>query len=125
MSKDVAIFWCLISLLAVYAFGFFGWSYMPKDVPVLNNLYYICIASVIYGLSMMIFIIAKTRLLKIGGCLWLGVSSAALYNELFLDATNYSWWSFGLMAFISANLFLSVLIIEKIKNINGSNNNNK
>lgn len=109
--------------MAVYAFGFFAWPYMPKDVPVLSNLYYLSIASVVYGLSMVIFIGFRGKWTSAISCLWLGLSSAALYNELFLDPTNYTWWSIGLIIFISVNLFLSVLIIEKLKKKNGSSNN--
>lgn len=110
--------------MAVYAFGFFAWPYMPKNTPILNNLYYLSIASVVYGLSMVVFLIVTGRKAKVVSCIWLGVSSAALYNELFLNPTHWGWWSAGLVVFISVNLFLSICIIEKLKNKNGSNHNN-
>jgi len=113
--KDTYIVVLLIALMGIYAFGFFGWPYMPKDIRVLKNLYYISGASAMYGLSIVIFMIAKSRKVKIVSCGWLGISSAVLYNELFLDPTNYTWWSAGLVVVVTLNLFLSVIIIEKLK----------
>lgn len=123
MRNKYAIPFALICLLAIYAFGFFGWRYMP-NVAILNNIYYISVASTIYGMSIVIFITAINKLIKIISCLWLGVSSAALYNEIFLDPTNWTWWSAGLVIFVSLNLLLTVSIVEKIKSKNDSSNNN-
>lgn len=125
-KRDIAIAASLAANLAVYAFGFFGWSYMPKDNAVLYNLYYISIASAIYGFSLVMFMLANGKWSKIVSCIWLGVSSAALYTELFLDPTNWTWWSLGLCVVVSLNMFLSVSIIERIKNKkNGSSRNNR
>ena len=125
MRKEVIIPILLLCLLSVYAFGFFFWPYMPKDVQVLNNIYYISIASVVYGMSIVIFILAAKMAIKIISCIWLAVSGTALYNELFSDPTNWTWWSLGLIIFVAANLFLTVSIIEKTKSKNGNNNNHK
>ena len=97
---------------------------MPKDTPVLNNIYYLSIASTIYGLSTVLFITAKSRVVKIVTCIWVAVSSVALYKEIFLDPTNWTWWSAGLLLFVSLNLFLIVSIVEKIKSKNGNSGNN-
>jgi len=123
-KKDIAIAASLAAILAVYAFGFLGGAYMPKYYAVLYNLYYISIASTVYGFSLVMFMLSNGLFSKVVSCIWLGVSSAALYTELFLDPTNWTWWSAGLVVFVSVNLFLSISIIEKIKS-NGSNRNHK
>jgi len=125
-KNDISIAVLLATILSVYAFGFFGWQYMPKDNVILYNLYYISIASTIYGFSWIMFMSFNGKWSNIFSCLWVGVSSAALYQELFLDPTNWTWWSLGLVIVVSLNMFLSVVLIQKIKNKNnGSSRNNR
>lgn len=126
-TKDIASAICLVMILGVFAIGMIYWPNMPKDHKVFRNLYYITTASVLYMLSWLIFIIANNEWLKGASCLGIGIFSVNLYVELFLDPTNWTRWDFWLIIFVSVNMFLSVRLLDKVKNKSkdaGSNNDN-
>lgn len=114
---------CIVSA-AVFLFGMVYWPDMPKEHLILGKLYYITGASVMYVMSLIIFMLANTRFWKISSCVLLAVFSINLYVELFLDPTNWTKWDFWLIAVVGVKLFLVISIIEKIKQKRNDNRNN-
>lgn len=115
-KKDIALASAILAILAIFAFGMIYWPDMPKNKPVLKDLYYITIASVLYMMSWVIFIIANTKWLKIVSCLGISVFSVNLYVEVFLDPLHWTKWNGILIGFVAINMMISVLILERIKN---------
>lgn len=115
--KDFAIAAVMVVIVAIFAFGMIYWPDMPKDKFVLKNLYYITIASVMYMLSWVVFMVVVNNsvILKVASCLGVAVFSVNLYIEIFLDPTHWTKWNLWLILFVGVNLFLSVSIIEIIR----------
>ncbi len=115
-KKDIALAASLLAIVGIFAFGMIYWPDMPKDKPVLKDLYYITIASVLYMMSWVIFIIANSVWVKGASCLGIGVFSVNLYVAIFLDPLHWTKWNGLLIGFVSINMLISVLILERIKN---------
>lgn len=108
----------MISVCIVFMLGMVLWPYMPKDDKYLSKLYYLTISSVMYLLCVIVFIVANTRWLKVASCLGIGVFSVNLYIEMFLDPLHWTAWSWGLIIIVSLNMFLSVILLSKLKKKN-------
>ncbi len=114
-KKDILVGVMVIFTVMVFALGMILWPYMPKNNAVLNKLYYLTTSSVLYFFSLIVFIIATGKLLKIASCIGLGIFSVNLYVELFLDPTHWTAWSAGLIVAVSVNMWLTVNIIERLR----------
>jgi hypothetical protein len=114
-KKDIGLAAVMFVIVFIFVFGMVFWTDMPADVKILNNLYYITIATVLYFMSWVIFIIAKTPFLKGMSCLGVGIFSVNIYVELFLNPKHWTQWDGLLVLFVSLNLFLAVRLLEKIK----------
>ena len=124
MIKDSYIALLSIISAGIFLLGMILWPIMPKEHIILGKLYYITGASVLYILSLIIFMLAHTRWMKISSCILLSVFSINLYVELFLDPLNWTKWDFGLIIVVGVKLFLVVSIIERIKQKRNDNSNN-
>ena len=114
-KKDIGLGMIMLVIVAIFALSMIYWPDMPKNVKVLNNLYYISIASALYMLSWVVFIVAQTPFFKGMSCLGIGVFATNLYIELFLNPKHWTQWDGLLILFVSANLFLSVRLLDKYK----------
>lgn len=115
MKRELPIAITIIMIGLVYVLGMIYWPYMPKSNPILSKLYYLTTASVLYAMSLFIHLIAQSKWLKICSFASLGVFSVNLYVELFLDPSNWSKWSLGLLIIVPTKMFLLAVIINKIK----------
>lgn len=114
-KKDIALACLIVSISAVFVLGMIYWPSMPKGDKVLRNLYYITTASVLYMMSWVTLIMAHNFWLKGASCIGVGVFSVNLYVEVFLDPRHWTNWSWWLVLFVSVNMFLAVIILEKLK----------
>jgi len=115
MNKDITIALVILTIGLVYVLGMICWPYMPKTDPILSKLYYLTTSSVLYALSLVIHLIAKSKWLKICSFAALGIFSVNLYVELFLDPENWTNWSLGLLIIVPTKMFLLAVIINKVK----------
>jgi len=106
---------CSVMITSVFAFGMIEWPNYPKDGSLLGNLYYITSASVLYALSVLVFIAANSFWWKVGSALSMAIFSVNLYVEVYLDPTKWSSWDATLLIVVSLNTLIMTFIIEKLK----------
>lgn len=114
-GEQILIGLLLIAITAVFTLGMIMWPSYPKDGTWIGNLYYVTTSSVLYFLSLVVFMLAKSKIVKAASYLCLAIFSVNLYVELYLDPTNWTAWSLGLIIFVAVNLFLTAAIIERLK----------
>ena len=70
---------------SVFAVGMIAWPKFPEDGTLLGNLYYVTTSSVLYALSVIVFIAANSFWWKVGSAIGMSVFGVNLYVELYLD----------------------------------------
>ena len=104
-----------ITIASVFAISMIKWPDYPKDGTWIGNLYYVSTASVLYIMSVLLFICANSFLWKVGSAFSMAVFGVNLYVELYLDPTNWTSWDLWLVIIVSFNTLLVVFITEKLK----------
>lgn len=115
-GEQILIGILIIAITAVFTLGMIMWPSFPKDGTWVGNLYYVTTSSVLYLLSVVVFMLAKSKVVKAASYLGLAIFSVNLYVELYLDPTNWTAWSLGLIVVVAVNLFFTAAIIERFKN---------
>lgn len=104
-----------IAIASIFAISMIKWPDYPKDGTWIGNLYYVSTASVLYIMSVLLFICANSFWWKVGSAFSMAVFGVNLYVELYLDPTNWTSWDLWLVIIVSFNTLLVVFITEKLK----------
>lgn len=101
-------------------FGMVSWpSYQINGKSILaKNLYYVTVSFTLYMLSFVVMLFSRTFIMKAASSLLFSLFGVNLYIELFLDPKHWTDWDFTAILVFAANLILSFIIIEKIKQSN-------
>jgi uncharacterized membrane protein YuzA (DUF378 family) len=123
--KKIFISILLLAVVMVFFFGIYSWKNKSVDDIIKGRkLYYICIASAMYGLSFVVFLLAQKVLIKSVSCIAMGVFSINLYEEIMIGDKAWTGVDYGLMGLASLNLLILWVVIEKYKrNVHDSVNN--
>ncbi len=106
----------MIFIVSVFVFGMLKWpEYKESHIPIAKNLYYVTVSSVMYILSFTVLLLVRGFWAKVGASIALSVFGVNLYVELFLDPQNWGKWDMWLVVAVAVNLFVTNVIIEKIK----------
>ena len=114
-TKDIAMCVCCLMVTSVFAFGVIAWPEFPEDGTWVGNLYYVTTSSVLYALSVIVFISANSFWWKVGSVIGMSVFATNLYVELYLDQKNWTNWDGTLIIVVSLNTLLVMFITEKLK----------
>ena len=114
-TKDIAMCICCLMVTSVFAVGMIARPKFPEDGTLLGNLYYVTTSSVLYALSVIVFISANTFWWKVRSAIGMSVFATNLYVELYLDPKNWTKWDATLIIVVSLNTLLVMFITEKLK----------
>ena len=92
-----------------------AWPKFPEDGTLLGNLYYVTTYSVLYALSVIVFIAANSFWWKVGSAIGMSVFGVNLYVELYLDPKKWTSWDATLIIVVPLNTLLVMFITEKLK----------
>ena len=106
---------CCLMVTSVFAVGMIAWPKFPEDGTLLGNLYYVTTSSVLYALSVIVFIAANSFWWKVGSAIGMSVFGVNLYVELYLDPKKWTSWDATLIIVVSLNTLLVMFITEKLK----------
>lgn len=98
-----------------FAICMIKWPDYPKDGTWLGNLYYVCVASTLYVMSVIFYMLATTLWAKLTTAFCMAIFGTNLYIEIYLDPTHWSNWSIVLLLVVSLNTLIMVFVIEKLK----------
>lgn len=99
----------------VFMWGMVSWPYYDKGVATGYKIYYLCVSSVLYVMSFIIHVVAKSTLAKVLTAGGMAIFGMNLYIELFRDPTNWSNFDFAQLIIVGATTLVMVLIMEKLK----------
>lgn len=118
--RDMLFTFVVLSTIGVFMFGMVSWpSYQINGKSILaKNLYYVTVSFTLYMLSFVVMLFSRTFIMKAASSLLLSLFGVNLYIELFLDPKHWTDWDFTAILVFAANLILSFIIIEKIKQSN-------
>ena len=115
-KKDIAFLFIMVSVIGVFLFGMIKWpEYKDSSYVFGKHLYYITIAFVMYIMSFLSLMFAKTLLSKSCASVAVALFGYNIYIELFLDPENWTKWDMWSIIFLAANFIISFIILEKIK----------
>jgi len=113
--QELAMALSSFSIASIFAISMIKWPDFPKDGTWIGNLYYVSTASVLYIMSVLLFICANSFWWKVGSAFSMAIFGVNLYVELYLDPTNWTNWDLWLVVIVSFNTLLVVFITEKLK----------
>lgn len=113
--QELAMALSSFSIASIFAISMIKWPDFPKDGTWIGNLYYVSTASVLYIMSVLLFICANSFWWKVGSAFSMAIFGVNLYVELYLDPTNWTNWDLWLVMIVSFNTLLVVFITEKLK----------
>lgn len=113
--QELAMALSSFSIASIVAISMIKWPDFPKDGTWIGNLYYVSTASVLYIMSVLLFICANSFWWKVGSAFSMAIFGVNLYVELYLDPTNWTNWDLWLVMIVSFNTLLVVFITEKLK----------
>lgn len=118
--RDILFTFVVLSTIGVFMFGMVSWpSYQINGKSILaKNLYYVTVSFTLYMLSFVVMLFSRTFIMKAASSLLFSLFGVNLYIELFLDPKHWTDWDFTAILVFAANLILSFIIIEKIKQSN-------
>ena len=114
---------CIIILLFVpmiYFMGVIAWKtaqYSPIEAAVAKgkHIYFVCFSSALYASSMVGFLLANNKILKIVSRSVSSVCGVILYQEVAYGDRQWTEWSYWLIVVVSLNYFIFYSLIEKYK----------
>jgi len=113
--QELAMALSSFSIASIFAISMIKWPDFPKDGTWIGNLYYVSTASVLYIISVLLFICANVIWWQVGSAFSMAIFGVNLYVELYLDPTNWTNWDLWLVVIVSFNTLLVVFITEKLK----------
>lgn len=124
-KNNIVVSILLLGVVMIFFFGIYSWKHTDvNEIIKGRKLYYISIASAMYGLSFVVFLLANKIILKSISCLTMGVFSINLYEEIMIGDKAWTGLDYGLMALASLNILILWVVIEKYKsNVHDTSNN--
>jgi len=115
-QKDIAFSFVILAMIGTFLFGIIMWpSFQSSKAKIAGNLYYVTVSFVMYIMSFSALILAKGYWSRVAASLLVALFSVNLYIELFLDPKHWTNWDFWAICVLAANLFVSYIILDKIK----------
>lgn len=108
--KGLITFFLMLFSCGIYVFALLFYKVLNS-----KNIYYMCAAMALYSVSLVIFLMAKRWIEKVGSYILMSVFGVNLYVEILGTPTQWQWQYYLLMIIICFNFFLFALLVEKFK----------